>query len=185
MAITTTPKERKPPSIIKTKLQLEFSKNQLVEKLRRLKKKYKNVMSRISSGKKDLIFKTSHDQSYFEISKKIWGGETGGNAVSGGGVEEEDGSPDPLQIVEVKKVDAEKKATTRSRRIRKRTEEPPNVSNLLNLSNLSVSSVIEETVKSCLSTLFKELHQTAINGPNNVRGLGVMGNLVTFIYYGV
>ncbi|KAI3993286.1 hypothetical protein MKX01_010029 [Papaver californicum] len=173
---------------IKTKLQLEFNKNQLVEKLRRLKKKYRNVMSRIGSGKKDLIFKTSHDQSCFEISKKIWGGETGGNVVSGGGVEEEDGSPNPLQIVEVNKVDvgnnggaavdingSEKKATTRSRRIRKRTEEPPNVSNPLNLSNLSVSSVIEETVKSCLSPLFKELLQSAINGPNNVRGLGVMG----------
>ncbi|KAI3980868.1 hypothetical protein MKX01_025433 [Papaver californicum] len=172
---------------IKTKLQLEFNKNQLVEKLRRLKKKYRNVMSRISSGKKDLIFKTPHDQSCFEISKKIWGGETGGNVVvSGGGVEEEDGSPNPLQIVEVEKVavgnnggvaadinGSEKKATTRSRkRIRKRTEEPPSVS-LSNISvNLSVSSVIEETVKSCLSPLFKELLQSAVNGP---RGLGVMG----------
>ncbi|CAH2055076.1 unnamed protein product [Thlaspi arvense] len=36
---------------IKSKLQLDFNKNQLVEKLRRLKKKYRNVMSKISSGK--------------------------------------------------------------------------------------------------------------------------------------
>ncbi|KAI3903883.1 hypothetical protein MKW92_023188 [Papaver armeniacum] len=175
---------------IKTKLQLEFNKNQLVEKLRRLKKKYRNVMSRVSSGK-DLIFKTPHDQSCFEISKKIWGAETGGNVVvSGGGVEEEDGNPNPLQIVEVKNVSvgnnggvaadingSEKQAIPRSRkRIRKRTEVPPNVSNPSNIPvNLSVSSVIEETVKSCLSPLFKELLQSAINGPNNVRGLGVMG----------
>lgn len=175
---------------IKTKLQLEFNKNQLVEKLRRLKKKYRNVMSRVSSGK-DLVFKTPHDQSCFEISKKIWGAEAGGDVVvSGGGVEEEDGNPNPLQIVEVKNVTlgnnggvaadingSEKQAIPRSRkRIRKRTEVPPNVSNPSNIPvNFSVSSVIEETVKSCLSPLFKELLQSAINGPNNVRGLGVMG----------
>ncbi|MCL7048576.1 hypothetical protein MKW94_002715 [Papaver nudicaule] len=179
---------------IRTKLQLEFNKNQLVEKLRRLKKKYRNVISRIGSGKKDLVFKTPHDQSCFEISKKIWGGDN--VVVSGGGVEEEDGNPNPLQIVELKKETTvggnrgvaveinglEKKAATapRSRkRIRKRAEEPPSVSNPSNLSNnpvnLSISSVIEETVKSCLSPLFKELLQSAINGPNNVRGLGVMG----------
>ncbi|KAJ0237061.1 transcription factor [Hirschfeldia incana] len=57
--------------LIKSKLQLEFNKNQLVEKLRRLKKKYRNVMSKISSGK-EVFFKSPHDQSTFEISRKIW-----------------------------------------------------------------------------------------------------------------
>ncbi|PIA39675.1 hypothetical protein AQUCO_02600251v1 [Aquilegia coerulea] len=64
---------------IKSKLQLDFNKNQLVEKLRRLKKKFRNVMSRINSGK-DFNFKTPHDQATFEISRKIWSGiaaETG------------------------------------------------------------------------------------------------------------
>lgn len=56
---------------IKSKLQLDFNKNQLVEKLRRLKKKYRNVMSKISSGK-DFSFKSPHDQATFEISRKIW-----------------------------------------------------------------------------------------------------------------
>ncbi|GAB2287403.1 hypothetical protein Dimus_021781 [Dionaea muscipula] len=56
---------------IKSKLQLDFNKNQLVEKLRRLKKKYRNIVSRISSGK-DFVFKSSHDQVTFEISRKIW-----------------------------------------------------------------------------------------------------------------
>uniref|UniRef100_A0A1J3ICD1 Mediator-associated protein 1 n=1 Tax=Noccaea caerulescens TaxID=107243 RepID=A0A1J3ICD1_NOCCA len=56
---------------IKSKLQLDFNKNQLVEKLRRLKKKYRNVMSKISSGK-EVFFKSPHDQSTFEISRKIW-----------------------------------------------------------------------------------------------------------------
>ncbi|KAL1211660.1 putative transcription factor [Cardamine amara subsp. amara] len=56
---------------IKSKLQLDFNKNQLVEKLRRLKKKYRNVMSKISSGK-EVFFKSPHDQATFEISRKIW-----------------------------------------------------------------------------------------------------------------
>ncbi|XP_010455163.1 PREDICTED: probable transcription factor At5g28040 [Camelina sativa] len=56
---------------IKSKLQLEFNKNQLVEKLRRLKKKYRNVMSKISSGK-EVFFKSPHDQATFDISRKIW-----------------------------------------------------------------------------------------------------------------
>ncbi|XP_010674885.2 probable transcription factor At5g28040 isoform X1 [Beta vulgaris subsp. vulgaris] len=56
---------------IKSKLQLEFNKNQLVEKLRRLKKKYRNVLSKMSSGK-DFVFKSPHDQATFEISRKIW-----------------------------------------------------------------------------------------------------------------
>ncbi|GAB4855416.1 hypothetical protein Ancab_024042 [Ancistrocladus abbreviatus] len=56
---------------IKSKLQLDFNKNQLVEKLRRLKKKYRNIVNRISSGK-DFVFKSAHDQTTFEISRKIW-----------------------------------------------------------------------------------------------------------------
>ncbi|KAK4751147.1 hypothetical protein SAY87_004629 [Trapa incisa] len=56
---------------IKSKLQLDFNKNQLIEKLRRLKKKYRNVVNKISSGK-DVSFKSSHDRATFEISRKIW-----------------------------------------------------------------------------------------------------------------
>ncbi|PHU04609.1 hypothetical protein BC332_25431 [Capsicum chinense] len=56
---------------IKSRLQLDFNKNQLVEKLRRLKKKYRNVMSKMGSGK-EFVFKSSHDQATFDISCKIW-----------------------------------------------------------------------------------------------------------------
>lgn len=56
---------------IKSKFQLDFNKNQLVEKLRRLKKKYRTVMSKMTSGK-DFAFKSAHDQLTFEISSKIW-----------------------------------------------------------------------------------------------------------------
>lgn len=56
---------------IKTRLQVDFNKNQLVEKLRRLKKKYRNALNRISSSK-DFAFKSPHEQATFEISRKIW-----------------------------------------------------------------------------------------------------------------
>ncbi|KAI4298088.1 hypothetical protein MLD38_040470 [Melastoma candidum] len=61
---------------IKSKLQLDFNKNQLVEKLRRLKKKFRNAVIRINSGK-DVSFKSPHDQAAFEISRKIWSNSIG------------------------------------------------------------------------------------------------------------
>ncbi|XP_051115824.1 probable transcription factor At3g04930 [Andrographis paniculata] len=57
---------------IKSKFQLDFNKNQLVEKLRRLKKKYRNVINKFGAGK-DYAFKSPHEQTTFEISAKIWG----------------------------------------------------------------------------------------------------------------
>ncbi|XP_078435309.1 putative transcription factor At5g28040 [Wolffia australiana] len=53
---------------IKTRLQLDFNKNQLVEKLRRLKKKYRNI-----ANKKEYAFKTPHEQATFDLSRRIWG----------------------------------------------------------------------------------------------------------------
>ncbi|OVA16623.1 Protein of unknown function DUF573 [Macleaya cordata] len=169
---------------IKTKLQLDFNKNQLVEKLRRLKKKYRNVMSRISSGK-DFSFKSPHDQATFEISRKIW--SDAGTGIGEAGVEEDEGNPQNIEInhqsignngADIN--DSEKKVPRSRKRSRKRTEEQ-NISNLSNPSNLSnipvnlsIPSVIEDTVRSCLSPLFKELLYSAINGPCNVRGLGGM-----------
>ncbi|KAF8396976.1 hypothetical protein HHK36_018614 [Tetracentron sinense] len=77
---------------IKTRLQLDFNKNQLVEKLRRLKKKFRNVVSRISSGK-DFSFKSPHDQATFEISRKIWSNISGGGGAEESRLEEDEGNP--------------------------------------------------------------------------------------------
>ncbi|KAK9139037.1 hypothetical protein Scep_008718 [Stephania cephalantha] len=175
---------------IKTRLQLDFNKNQLVEKLRRLKKKYRNVMARITSGK-DFNFKSPHDQATFEISRKIWSEVTPG--AGDAGMEDEEGNPLNAEINDAAAVAAinnngidvgnsEKKVVQRSRkRAKKRVEEEPvvpNPSNLLNCPvNSSIPNVVEDTVRSCLSPLFKELLQCAINGPCNVRGLGGLGAL--------
>ncbi|TMX02096.1 hypothetical protein EJD97_022582 [Solanum chilense] len=72
---------------IKTKFQLDFNKNQLVEKLRRLKKKYRTVVSKMGSGK-DFVFKSAHDQVTFDISNRIWstGGSYARSSPGGGSV---------------------------------------------------------------------------------------------------
>ncbi|KAF5208200.1 mediator-associated protein [Thalictrum thalictroides] len=185
---------------IKSKLQLDFNKNQLVEKLRRLKKKFRNVMSRINSGK-DFNFKTPHDQATFEISRKIWSGIIDGITETGIIDDDDQGNTNPSPLLlhnsntEINGTYFEKKASGSSSRSRKRsrnraavgsiataaaaTVAEENVSdptNLLNCPvNSSIPSVIEETVRSCLSPLFKEFMFSAINGPGNSRGFGGMG----------
>ncbi|KAG5126545.1 hypothetical protein JHK82_027380 [Glycine max] len=60
---------------IKSKLQLDFNKNQLVEKIRRLKKKYRNIRNKICFGK-EFSFNSAHNQATFEILCKIWSNVT-------------------------------------------------------------------------------------------------------------
>ncbi|KAL9233246.1 hypothetical protein vseg_008268 [Gypsophila vaccaria] len=157
---------------IKNKLQLEFNKNQLVEKLRRLKKKYRNVVAKMSSGK-EFVFKSPHDHATFEFSRRIWSNfrssnvDFDHNTVAGG--------------------DAGGGLTTTT--TRKRFREPndddnnnfnfDSVNNTNNnddnavfnaVSNDFVKSVgvssqlqvfVEETIKNCLSPVLKDLVSNA------------------------
>lgn len=64
---------------IRSQVELDFSKSQLVEKLRRLKKKFRTNMAKMSSGNGTgkeafFAFKSAHDRKAYEISEKIWGG---------------------------------------------------------------------------------------------------------------
>lgn len=59
--------------IIKDKISLEFSKNQLIEKLRRLKRTFRSVDGRISAMGDRFRFKSDHERRRYEISKMIWG----------------------------------------------------------------------------------------------------------------
>lgn len=221
---------------IKSKLQLDFNKNQLVEKLRRLKKKYRNVMNKMSSGK-EYVFKSPHDQATFEISRKIWGGSGVGASVRSGVVMEEGGfddddgnpnfsvnfidqSPNPNFNLNPNGIDQLEKKTPRSRKRPRgvggvKIEEKPfgytsvptlqnsnqqqSVQNVQNMQNVGVvtptatqigpvtaaagsagsgqaTNLIEETVRSCLSPIFKELLNTvmSLNGPmmGGSRGFG-------------
>ncbi|CAK9320964.1 unnamed protein product [Citrullus colocynthis] len=59
---------------IKKSLHVDVTKAQLVDKIRRLKKKYRNNADRGKKGA-DPTFSKPHEQKGFELSKKIWGGE--------------------------------------------------------------------------------------------------------------
>ncbi|GLT38828.1 hypothetical protein SLA2020_130500 [Shorea laevis] len=173
---------------IKSKLQLDFNKNQLVEKLRRLKKKYRNVMTKISSGK-DVSFKSPHDQATFEISRKIWGNDLGKPGV--GGVEDNVLDDDEANVNNAPpSEDFGDKKIPRSRKKSRskpgvKIEERPvmndgffvhNSSNNGNVDGVAaggnVAGLIEGAVRSCLSPLFKELLSSAMGGGYGMRGYG-------------
>lgn len=186
---------------IKSKLQLEFNKNQLVEKLRRLKKKYRNVLNKIASGK-EVSFKSPHDQATFEISRKIWSNIARiGVGPEDNALDDEDPNNPNFNNFEIKTEDAagilaiaDKKSTPKSRkRSRPQAQQKPpsfidqapvmkenhNFNNGSgggggggnNCSNCNVQGLIEETVKSCLSPLFKELLSNSMGGGQS-RGFG-------------
>ncbi|CAI0384449.1 unnamed protein product [Linum tenue] len=193
---------------IKSKLQLDFNKNQLVEKLRRLKKKYRNVLNKIGSGK-EFSFKTAHDQVTFEISRKIWSTTGKLASVEDGNLDDDEGNPNLNNNNDAGGGGGEdQKSTPRPRkRSRSRSLAAPLtltacgggnlggkvddkrvvvndgvVSNNNDVSsnahsnvNVNVPSLIEETVKSCLSPLFKELLSNAMAAPgasSGGRGIG-------------
>ncbi|KAJ7973448.1 mediator-associated protein 1-like [Quillaja saponaria] len=178
---------------IKSKLQLDFNKNQLVEKLRRLKKKYRNVVSKISSGK-EFSFKSPHDQATFEISRKIWSNI---GRISGDALDDDELNPNRnlnfshsvVKNEEMVGHSVEKKTPSSRKRSRSRpgikTDEKREltdglVSNKDNTFyshinndnyNSNIPGLVEETVRSCLSPLFKELLTSAMGGPFGARGL--------------
>ena len=175
---------------IKSKLQLDFNKNQLVEKLRRLKKKYRNVMNRIGSGK-EFSFKSPHDQSTFEISRKIWSTAAIIGVPEETGLEDDDAnpnsnpatnpSPNPnstargFNSYSIDVNSAEKKVPRSRKRSRAKLDEKPVLNNQNHKTPSTIPSLIEETVRSCLSPLFKELLHNSVNGPScGVRGFGGM-----------
>ncbi|CAI0384210.1 unnamed protein product [Linum tenue] len=196
---------------IKSKLQLDFNKNQLVEKLRRLKKKYRNVLNKIGSGK-EFSFKTAHDQVTFEISRKIWSTTGKLASVEDGNLDDDEGNPNLNNNNDGGGGGGggeDQKSTPRPRkRSRSRSLAAPLTltacgggvaatagggggnlggkvddkrvnndvsSNAHSNVNVNVPSLIEETVKSCLSPLFKELLSNAMAAPgasSGGRGIG-------------
>ncbi|KAI3968660.1 hypothetical protein MKX01_028810 [Papaver californicum] len=178
---------------IKNRLNLDFNKSQLVEKLRRLKKKYRNVVARVNSGK-DFNFKTPHDQTTFEISRKIWSGSHNCSNIvdetlvimeddTNNNNNESTGNAENKANVCVNGNDEKvpRMGVVSSTPLRKRGVKRPAEEELMKtfgskeMESNSVTSVIEETVKSCLTPLFKELVNCAMNGHCNVGLLGFNG----------
>ncbi|KAJ8529423.1 hypothetical protein K7X08_036258 [Anisodus acutangulus] len=222
---------------IKCKFQLDFNKNQLVEKLRRLKKKYRTVMSKMGSGK-EFVFKSSHDQVTFEISRKIWsnggsyvrnspGGSVGFSApAEDGGLDDEDAhlnpnpNPDAIVIyhspkfnlnsnpngIDIKTPKSQKRSPplpTESVKVEFQpsggsTNVPMPTTNSTSIvvapgagvatpapatagatatatMGASMPSLIEETVRNCVSPIFKELLNNVANLNRPTRGFGFGG----------
>ncbi|KAG2318257.1 hypothetical protein Bca4012_069254 [Brassica carinata] len=179
--------------MIKSRLQLEFNKNQLVEKLRRLKKKYRNVMSKFGSGK-EVVFKSPHDQSTFEISRKIWNrtgkiiGFEDNNSVMD--FEETNTNGSYHNAIEMDSENGgEKKFSSGSRkrsrsRIGKIEEDNKPIITLsdVNLNETaadgiggSLGGLIEETVRNCVSPLIKEMMNGTTSMMMAAMGGGVGG----------
>ncbi|RZB87506.1 probable transcription factor At3g04930 [Glycine soja] len=173
---------------IKSKLQLGFNKNQLVEKLRRLKKKYRNVVTKISSGK-DVSFKSPHDKATFEISRRIWSN----TAPISGPVEDDDEiNPNPNFGNSAKTPISRKRSRPQKRELNDgstlnrdnncigNNNNNSNSNNNNNNENCNgrhnLQGLIEETVKSCVSPVLKEL-VCGTGGMGLGRGFGVGGGL--------
>jgi hypothetical protein len=139
---------------IRSKLQVVFNKNQLFEKLRRLKKKYRNFLYKIGSDK-DFSFRSAHDQATFEISRKIWGVD-----------DDHDHEPSPnledLNLVNVKVESEEVVGDSRPPKVIKSNN--GSAANHKNIDNDDHNDNIEETMRSsCLSPLFKDLLSNAFS----------------------
>ncbi|KAF8720925.1 hypothetical protein HU200_023328 [Digitaria exilis] len=109
---------------MRRRLNTGFTKNQLVEKIRRLKRKYRNCVERLRVAGAGFTFRSPHEQAIFEIARTIWRpdsdkhgrdsddeGAGGGNAHDG-----------PLAIVDAAAANGEssKSPTSRPRRAGRR-----------------------------------------------------------------
>lgn len=66
---------------IKKSLHIDVSRSQLMDKIRRLKKKYVNNLKRGIKKGEDVNLSKPHEQKAYELSKKIWGGEDGNGVL--------------------------------------------------------------------------------------------------------
>ncbi|NP_001144670.1 GLABROUS1 enhancer-binding protein-like [Zea mays] len=68
---------------IRSELSVKVTTTQLGDKVRRLKQKYNLLASRGKSGR-DPDLPSQHEQSVYEIGKKVWGGSANGGGSTGG-----------------------------------------------------------------------------------------------------
>lgn len=158
---------------IKPKIQLCCDKNQLIEKLRRLKRKYQITSNKIDCGEKP-AFKNLHERSTFNISRKIWGRNSGKKqtSVQDSILDEvlEDINPNFIEIKEKRENHEDEsqerddlQQSTKRRRTAFLSGEASN-SNEIPVRPSSViddigklSGLVEEVARGCLTPFFKEL----------------------------
>lgn len=162
---------------IKSKLQLDFNKNQLVEKLRRLKKKFRNAVKKISAGK-DVAFKSPHEVATYEISRKIWGSVTASRAVGRSNENFDDDedhhstyhvnlNPNPNSVAKADdchRVNLKKRSRSQLHQVKLEEKNPVSV------DVLPMAEVIEEAVRSCVTPMLKEVLSGVQMGGGGMKG---------------
>ncbi|KAH1229762.1 putative transcription factor [Glycine max] len=146
---------------VRPKLNIDFNRNQLVEKLRRLKRKHKLALEK---GKdKEVPFRNPQEQAIFEISHKIWANDTDNIIVQDALDGDESGhtpeSHDHVGNVKVKieQVDNSDEIGNRvPKRLRLDDADDMNRTNDQNNGD-SIQGFIEDTMRSCFSPLLKEV----------------------------
>ncbi|KAM0879861.1 hypothetical protein ACQ4PT_033952 [Festuca glaucescens] len=79
---------------IRRKLSFEFSKNQLIEKLRRLKKKYRVCSNRMVAQGGAFAFRSAHEGAIYDVARHIWRPAFKPDGAAGGdGSDEDDINP--------------------------------------------------------------------------------------------
>jgi hypothetical protein len=103
---------------MRRRLHTGFTKNQLVEKIRRLKRKYRNCVERLRVAGAGFTFRSPHEQAIFEIARTIWRPDSdkhGRDSDDEGAANAHDG---PLAIIDAVAAngDSAKSPTSRPRR---------------------------------------------------------------------
>ncbi|CAM0880747.1 unnamed protein product [Alopecurus aequalis] len=75
---------------IRRKLSFEFSKNQLIEKLRRLKKKYRVCANRMVAQGGAFAFRSAHEGAIYDVARHIWRPAFKRDGAAGGDASDED-----------------------------------------------------------------------------------------------
>ncbi|XBI26673.1 hypothetical protein VPH35_051325 [Triticum aestivum] len=78
---------------IRRKLSFDFSKNQLIEKLRRLKKKYRVCATRMAAQGAAFAFKSAHEGAIYDVARHIWRPAFKRDGAGGDASDEDDINP--------------------------------------------------------------------------------------------
>lgn len=143
------------------KFSTDFNRNQIVEKLRRLKRKHKMVLDKCKEVQ--VSFKSSHEQAIFEISRKIWGNDTDHDVLE---VDESRPVPDSPDLIDDIKMKGEH--LDNCEETEKRAHKRARLASDNGDATSSIHGFIEETMRSCFSPLLKELLDDAPVEPLDV-----------------
>ncbi|CAK8572367.1 unnamed protein product [Lathyrus sativus] len=143
---------------VKPKFSADFSRNQIVEKLRRLKRKHKMVLDKCKEVQ--VSSKSPHEQAVFEISHKIWGNDTHHDVLEVDESRPVPDSPDLIDNIKMKTDHVDNCEERAHKRARLAADNGDATS--------SIHGFIEETMRSCFSPLLKELLDDAPVEPLDV-----------------